>query len=118
MVTDIIPRLPALDLEVTERFYKDYLNCTTASKVEDYLIMGLGNVEVHFYKDDNVPLDQNQSMVYLRVVEKIDEIYQNMVEKGVNLAVLGEIEEKKWGMKEFSILDPNNNLLTFGQGLN
>jgi len=28
---------------------------------------------------------------------------------------LGKLEEKPWGEIEFSLLDPNHNLLTFGQ---
>jgi len=27
----------------------------------------------------------------------------------------GHLEKKPWGQKEFSMLDPDNNLLTFGQ---
>jgi hypothetical protein len=27
----------------------------------------------------------------------------------------GKLQTKPWGQKEFSILDPDNNLLTFGQ---
>jgi len=27
------------------------------------------------------------------------------------------LETKPWGQKEFSVLDPDNNLLTFGQSI-
>jgi hypothetical protein len=29
----------------------------------------------------------------------------------------GHLEIKPWGMKEFSLLDPDHNLLTFGQDI-
>jgi hypothetical protein len=29
----------------------------------------------------------------------------------------GYLETKPWGQKEFSLLDPDNNLLTFGQSI-
>lgn len=29
----------------------------------------------------------------------------------------GRLENKPWGQREFSVSDPDNNLLTFGQGM-
>ena len=35
--------------------------------------------------------------------------------KGIVKHPNGPLETKPWGQKEFSILDPDNNLLTFGE---
>lgn len=30
---------------------------------------------------------------------------------------MGELADKAWGIREFALLDPNNNLIRFGQAL-
>jgi len=38
-----------------------------------------------------------------------------LLDKKVSIHPDGNLEAKPWGQKEFSILDPDNNLLTFGE---
>ena len=41
--------------------------------------------------------------------------YQLALDKKINMPDAGHLQIKPWRQKEFSLLDPNNNLLTFGQ---
>ena len=45
----------------------------------------------------------------------IDAVYQAFLENKVQIHPNGKLETKPWGQREFSILDPDTNLLTFGQ---
>jgi hypothetical protein len=54
--------------------------------------------------------------VYIRT-DNIDNLYQSFLDKNVSIHPAGHLQAKPWGQKEFSILDPNNNLLTFGQSV-
>jgi hypothetical protein len=40
-----------------------------------------------------------------------------MLDNNHNIHPSGHLQTKPWGQKEFSMLDPDNNLLTFGQSM-
>jgi hypothetical protein len=52
--------------------------------------------------------------VYIRTND-IETLYQSLLEKKISIHPNGPLESKPWGQKEFSLLDPDKNLLTFGQ---
>ena len=72
--------------------------------------------KIHFFKFKNLNPRKNYGQVYIRT-KGIDQLYQDFVDKGLAIHPNGKLEAKPWGQKEFSILDPDNNLLTFGQKL-
>ncbi|GAB1453064.1 hypothetical protein MASR2M47_31200 [Draconibacterium sp.] len=47
----------------------------------------------------------------------LTQLYNSLVDKKTAIHPNGKLETKPWGQKEFSILDPDNNLLTFGQSV-
>ena len=54
-------------------------------------------------------------MVYLRVDTGIDELYSQYLNCDPPINIIGKLDLKHWGQKEFAIIDPNGTLLTFGQ---
>ena len=62
---------------------------------------------------DLVP-EENYGQVYFRT-DTIDTLYQRFIDDGVTIHPNGSLAQKPWGVREFSILDPDNNLITFGQ---
>ena len=56
-------------------------------------------------------------MIYLRVTTEIENYYNKLIEKGIVIHPNGNLEQKPWRQLEFSIIDPNGTLLTFGQYL-
>jgi hypothetical protein len=40
-----------------------------------------------------------------------------MIDNQVTIHPNGNLAMKPWGQKEFALLDPDNNLLTFGQSI-
>lgn len=44
----------------------------------------------------------------------IEKLYRSFLESGVSIHPNGHLHTKPWGQKEF-ILDPDHNLLTFGE---
>jgi hypothetical protein len=44
-------------------------------------------------------------------------LYQSMLDKKLEIHPNGNLRVTPWGQKEFSMLDPDNNLLTFGQSI-
>jgi hypothetical protein len=40
-----------------------------------------------------------------------------LLENKIDIHPNGALETKAWGQREFALLDPDNNLLTFGQSI-
>lgn len=61
-------------------------------------------------------IKENYGQVYIRT-DDIDKLYQSLTRNNVRIHPAGNLQIKPWGQKEFSLLDPDNNLLTFGQSI-
>ena len=70
--------------------------------------------ELHFFAYPELVPGKSDFMIYLRVDNGIEEMYQIFQKEGVLIHPNGKLEVKPWGQKEFSILDPNGTLITFG----
>lgn len=116
MLKDIIPKLPMRDLDVTKKFYLDRLSFTGSGDYGDYFMVKKEDIEIHFFEFKELKPKENYGQVYIRTTD-IERIYQSLLEKKVDIHPNGPLESKPWGQREFSILDPDHNLLTFGQTL-
>lgn len=115
MLTAIIPKLPMRNLEVTRHYYQQLGFHASGNEYPDYLIMQRDQLEVHFFLCPDLNPLENYGQVYLRT-RTIDALYSNFRQK-VEIHPNGDLASKPWGQREFSLLDPDHNLLTFGQQL-
>ncbi len=116
MLTQIHPKLPMRNKKVTQDFYLNVLGFQTLGN-EDfdfYLMVAKEGIEIHFFLFADLIPAENYGQVYIRT-NTIDEVYQSFLDTKVPIHPNGKLELKPWGQKEFSILDPDHNLLTFGQ---
>ena len=74
------------------------------------------NIQIHFFEFKDLNPKDNYGQVYIRT-NTIDKLYQSFLDKKLSIHPNGKLEKKSWGQKEFSMLDPNNNLLTFGESI-
>ena len=118
MLTDINPKLPMRNKNVTREFYLNKLGFTEFgyADYDDYLMLEKDRVQIHFFAFKELDPKENYGQVYIRT-DNIDKFYQSLVDKKTSIHPNGPLEIKPWGQKEFSVLDPDNNLLTFGQSL-
>lgn len=56
-------------------------------------------------------------MIYMRVSADIDSLYETLQKNSIAIHPNGRLEDKPWRQREFSIIDPNGTLLTFGQAV-
>jgi hypothetical protein len=115
MLTDVNPKLPMRDKTATKDFYINKLGfqeCGNA-KYDGYLMMEKDNIQIHFFEFKNLDPKENYGQVYIRTND-IENLYQSLLEKKL-IHPNGALQTKPWGQKEFAVLDPDNNLLTFGQ---
>ena len=80
----------------------------------NYIIIGKDEIEVHFFEFLALVPKSNYGQVYIRT-NSIDLLYKELIAKGVKIHPNGSLKTQPWGQKEFSLLDPDFNLLTFGE---
>lgn len=115
MLTLICPKLPMRIKSETIDFYKR-MGFVILGDYEDYLLLKNGEVEIHFFEFKNLNPKENYGQVYIRTND-IEGLYQTFLENGIEIHPNGELQIKPWKQKEFSLLDPDYNLLTFGEAL-
>jgi catechol 2,3-dioxygenase-like lactoylglutathione lyase family enzyme len=116
MLTDINPKLPMRNKEATKDFYLDKLGFQPFGSMEHdgYLMVQKDNIQIHFFEFRELLPAENYGQVYIRTGD-IETLYQTMLARKISIHPAGHLQVKPWGQKEFSILDPDNNLLTFGE---
>ncbi len=117
MLTDINPKLPMRDKIVTRNFYIDKLGFKEFgnSDFDGYLMVEKDNIQIHFFEFKDLDPKKNYGQVYIRTND-IDSLYESLLGWKV-IHPNGTLQTKPWGQREFALLDPDNNLLTFGQSV-
>jgi hypothetical protein len=118
MLTDIHPKLPMRDKAITRDYYINKLGFQEfgSADYDGYLMVEKDSIQIHFFEFKTIDPKENYGQVYIRT-DNIEEWYRLALEKQLAMPALGVLQIKHWGQKEFSLLDPDNNLLTFGQSL-
>ena len=118
MLIVVHPKLPMRDKEVTKDYYINQLGFQLfeGNDFNGYLILHRDNVEIHFFEFKNLDPTENYGQVYIRTKE-IDKLFQTFLDNNISIHPNGFLETKPWGQREFALLDPDGNLLTFGQSI-
>lgn len=106
-----IPKLASLDVERSLTFF-ERLGFTRLHTSREYGVARRDSVSVHFWlcSDPRIPRETGCRIS----VEGVDELFETYARLGV-IHPNGHLELKPWGSREFSILDPDGNLVTFNE---
>jgi catechol 2,3-dioxygenase-like lactoylglutathione lyase family enzyme len=115
MLLEIHPKLPMRSKEITKEFYVNHLGFELFGKedYDGYLMVRKDHIQIHFFEFKAIDPLENYGQVYIRT-DHIDQWHQFAKSAKVKCS---SPENKPWGQREFSIHDPDNNLLTFGQSI-
>lgn len=116
MLTQVIPKLPMRLKRLTKSYYIDQLGFMELSDYGDYLLLEKDGFEIHFFAFKSLDPLQNYGQIYIRT-DQIVSLYAQLQEAGVSIHPNGSLQQKPWGQLEFSLLDPDHNLITFGQAV-
>ncbi len=118
MLLSISPKLPMRDKAATKAFYLNKLGFQDAGAVdyEGYLMVRKDGVELHFFEFKALDIHQNYGQVYIRT-DQIQALYQLALSEKLPIPAAGHLQAKPWQQYEFSVIDPDHNLLTFGQAM-
>ncbi len=116
MLTEIHPKLPMRDKNSTRKFYVEKLGFNEIGDYDHYLMIRKDTIEIHFLEFKELNPKENYGQIYIRTND-IDDLYQMLLDNKVEIHPNGPLQTKPWGQKEFALLDPDTNLLTFGQSI-
>ncbi len=104
------------DKVITQDFYLRLLGFKTMGRSDfpEYLMIEKDQIELHFFLFKDLDPKENYGQVYIRTND-IQSLYQDFLNKNIPIHPNGPLQLKPWGQMEFSILDPDMNLLTFGE---
>lgn len=116
MLTAIHPKLPMREKKITRDYYVNQLGFKDIGRAdyESYLLLAKDDIEIHFFLFKELNPPENYGQVYIRTND-IENLYETFLKNGVAIHPNDPLQLKPWGQKEFSLLDPDHNLLTFGQ---
>jgi len=106
----IMPELPLADVPAGVAHYRDVLGFQVNYQQDDIAVMDRDRVRVLLIARTEKHGGIGSCYVY---VESADALYTELVGKGAN--VQGPPISRPWGLREFRVLDPEGNQLTFGQ---
>ena len=105
------PLLTVPDVAVTAEFYRNILGFKTdvGGETPEYCVVWRDNAAIHLARG-------KQSPTGVRIffwVRDVNTLYSDVVGRGVAIDV--PIDTRSYGIRDFSILDPNGVALVFGQ---
>ena len=118
MLTSINPKLPMRNKAITRDYYLTKLGFELFGNkdYDGYLMVQKDLIQIHFFEFAELDPKENYGQVYIRT-DNIDDLYQVFLDRNIRIHPNGPLAIKPWGQKEFSLLDPDYNLLTFGQDM-
>jgi catechol 2,3-dioxygenase-like lactoylglutathione lyase family enzyme len=114
MIQQIIPVLPALNIQDTIMFYESKLGFKAVDQ-GGYIVMKKNGTELHFFLSDDKKCCEN-SICNIKVTD-IECLYIDLSALEV-VTIKGTLKDKPAGIKEFCVRDNNGNLLKFIQESN
>lgn len=126
-----IPALPVKDMGRSVAYYLDKLHFTLIHREDSFAILHRDAVDIHLWaatdeswreRGGEPPIVSGAESFIAGTascrigVQGVNELYQIYQPLGI-LHPNGEITDTPWGTREFGVLDPDNNLITFYQPL-
>lgn len=109
-ITVAAPQLPTMDLAAAKKFYREKLGFTVLQEYAGILIMEKDAAELHLWQCADRNIAEHSGCYFY--VDNVDALYRSYKHLP---GVVCRPEDKRNGMREFSLLDDSGNLLVFGQ---
>ena len=112
MSTEVLPVIHVADVESAITYYTTTLGFTEDFRWKDYAGVTFGAcARLHLHGLGSEPDRIGKGQAYF-VVPNVDDIYAGMVSRGT--VIEHPLVDNPYGMRDFSIVDPDGNRYTFG----
>ncbi|PWS27655.1 glyoxalase [Pedobacter yonginense] len=112
MLKTATPILASLNAEETITFYTEKLGFKFHNNWDGYLIFSKDEIGIHLWPTDDERIPKNTGC-YIYVTQ-VDELYREYAQQNI-IHPNGKLKNMPWGMRQFSILDNNGNIIHFGE---
>jgi len=109
--TAAIPVLDVKDIDASARFYTKVLGFVQSFRYGTYVGLKMGNCEIHICPPNDFGPGIGGGNVYM-ICDEVDEYFATV--KAAGAAPMSEPADRRYGMRDFVILDPDGNQLSFG----
>lgn len=106
-----IPVFHVKDVDASVRFYTNVLGFTLSFRYGTYVGLKLGTCELHLCPPDDHGPQIGGGNAYI-LCDEVDEYFARI--KGAGGAAKGGPADRLYGMRDFVVIDPDGNKLTFG----
>jgi len=107
------PMLASLDIERSVEFFCSRLGFTKVYAEQGvYGVVSRGLIQIHFWACPERHIAENTSC-RIRVIG-VDRLFAQCTAAGI-VHPKAPLEDKPWGAKEFGVIDPDGNLVTFAE---
>ena len=103
-----VPELPVSDVEKSQQFYRDKLGFKIVWTFPGKTIGAVAKDEAVIFMRKQNHINPNIHWIF---ADNVDELYQEFIEASVEISE--DIETKPWGIRQFSIDDPDGNRFIF-----
>jgi catechol 2,3-dioxygenase-like lactoylglutathione lyase family enzyme len=108
MWNGVVAQLPVTDLAVTQAWYRDVLGFEVAWASAEFGAVWKDRVEIFFARVAH----PSPSVCLCVRVDDADALLESYRQGGAR--IVSDIEDKPWGMREFTLEDPNGHRLRVG----
>jgi len=108
--------LAVKDLRVEADYYVEKLGFDRDFTVPGWEFLSFGEFKVMLGECVDAPLARDtgdHSWYGQALVENVDDVYREFIERGAE--ILSPIEDKDWGLREFSVVTPDGHRIVFSQ---
>jgi uncharacterized glyoxalase superfamily protein PhnB len=108
--------LAVKDLTVEAAYYIDKLGFDRDFTAPGWEFLSFGDFKVMLGEcadEMTAEATGNHSWYAHALIENVNEVYQEFIDRGAQ--VLSPIENKPWGIREFSVVTPDGHRIVFGQ---
>ncbi len=108
--------LAVKDLAVEAGYYKNNLGFDLDFTAPGWEFLSFGDFKVMLGEcadEMTAEATGNHSWYAHVIVENVDEVYLELIDRGAT--ILSTIENKPWGIREFSVLTPDGHRISYGQ---
>ena len=108
--------LAVKDLKVEAAYYIDKLGFERDFTAPGWEFLSFGDFKVMLGEcADEMTAGEtgNHSWFAHCLIENVDDVYEELIERGAK--ILSRIENKPWGIRDFSVVTPDGHRIVFGQ---
>jgi uncharacterized glyoxalase superfamily protein PhnB len=111
--------LAVKDLKIEAEYYLDKLGFERDFTAPGWEFLSFGNFKVMLGEcADEMTAEEtgNHSWYGHVLVENVDEVYEELIQRGAE--ILSKIQNKPWGIRDFTVVTPDGHRIVYGQMTN